>query len=85
MKGSVVHHLRDGDVIVSRGKRAVIGVDVGDQLRVIRVAPETVRMIPRNGADHLDVVRQSVEPDIPQCGIVLKDQNQILQGIFQLA
>ena len=85
MEGSVVHHLRDGDVVVSGGERAVIGVDVGDQLRVVRVPPEAVRMIPGNGADHLDVVRQPVEPEIPQRGIVLKDQNQILQGIFQPA
>ena len=85
MEGSVVHHLCDGDVVVSGGERAVIGVDVGDQLRVVRVPPEAVRMIPGDGADHLDVVRQPIEPDVPQRGIVLKDQNQILQRVFQPA
>ena len=88
MIGTIIRHLADGDIIIAVAERTVARFDVADDLLVVRVPPEFRRVLPRyrrNIVPDLHAVRKLVEHDALQLGIVLDDEQQIGQSIFEIA
>ena len=88
MIGTIIRHLTNGDIIIAVAERTVARFDITDNLLVIRVPPEFRRMLPRyrrNIVPDLHAVRKLVEHDALQLGIVLHDEQQIGQSVFEIA
>ena len=88
MIGTIIRHLTNGDIIIAVAERTVARFDITDNLLVIRVPPEFRRMLPRNRRNivpDLHAVRKLVEHDALQLGIVLHDEQQIGQSVFEIA
>ncbi|OFA24669.1 hypothetical protein BW28_06015 [Clostridioides difficile] len=80
---TVVRHLGDSDTVVAFRERAIMGIHKADKLGVIRIAPEPCRMLPWHLALDLHTVSQLIKYDALEVGIVLHDQGNVVQGIFQ--
>ena len=83
MVGTVIHGLRNGDIIISGGECPVCRVHIADQLGVIRVPPELGRMRPGNLSPDLHAVRQLVEHNPFQVLIIFQDQHEVVQVILK--
>ena len=82
---TIVHHLRDSDVVGSGGEASIVIIDIADKLRVVRIPPELFRMLPRHRACNLHVVCQLVEHNILKDCVVGQDQLQVKKRRFQSA
>ena len=83
MIGPVIRDLRDRDIIISLRKASIMAVDIGDQLRVIRITPELRRMLPGNRSLYLHAVRQLVEHDSLKVLVVFQNEPDVMQVIHQ--
>ena len=83
MVGTVIHGLRNGDIIIPGGECPVCRVHIADQLGVIRVPPELGRMRPGDFSPDLHAVRQLVEHNPLQVLIIFQDQHEVVQVILK--
>ena len=83
MVGPIIRNLGHSDLIVPCGKSTVVGVDIADELCIVRIPPEPSRVLPGHIAFDLHAVRQLIEAYVFQVRIVLHDQRDIVQAILQ--
>ena len=85
MVGAVVRDLRHGNVIVSSGEGAVVGIHIADKLGIIRIPPEFRGVPPRHIALDLHAVQKLIEHQRFQKRVVHEDHGEVLQRVFYLA
>ena len=85
MVGAVVRDLRHGNVIVSSGEGAVVGIHIADKLGIIRIPPEFRGVPPRHIALDLHAVQKLIEHQRFQKRVVHEDYGEVLQRVFYLA
>ena len=85
MVGAVVRNLRHGNVIVSSGEGAVVGIHIADKLGIIRIPPEFRGVPPRHIALDLHAVQKLIEHQRFQKRVVHEDYGEVLQRVFYLA
>ena len=85
MVGAVVRDLRHGNVIVSSGEGAVVGIHIADKLGIIRIPPEFRGVPPRHIALDLHAVQKLIEHQRFQKRVVHEDHGEVLQRVFHLA
>ena len=83
MIGTVVRHFGDSDAVVALRERSIVGIHKAYKLRVIRIAPEPRRVLPRHLALDLHAVRQLIEHNTFEVGIVFHDQRDVMERILQ--